>query len=152
MVSQNLPTISINSIMIACMQPTRGDYVLRVRIHSYDNPTNDCAGCDGSQNQRCCDSFDPQCGDDTGLRCDNEFFACVRPLNTSRPTLQTSIDSVPVRSLQRRAELLQCLQPPAAIRSGVNTDAGPIDFMGPTFLGTPNPMEFQVTATEWEVR
>ena len=124
---------------------------MRVRIHSYDNPTNDCAVCDGAQNKRCCDSLDPQCGNNTGLRCDNEFFACVRPVRTPILTRNSAVASVSEHSLQRRAELLQCLQPPAAIRSGVNTDAGPIDFMGPTFLGTPNPMEFQVNAQTFEV-
>ena len=35
--------------------------------------------------------------------------------------------------------------------SSVNSDGESIDFSMPMFLGIPNPMEFPVTASEWEV-
>ena len=72
------------------------------------------------------------------------FLFCVRPLGTADPTLSTLEDT-------NRASELQCMQPPSALRSGVANDGRSINFGMPTFLGIPNPMEFPVTASMWEV-
>ena len=132
-------------------QPIKSDYVLRVRVHSYNNPSNRCAGC--GETQGCCDRFNTtQCDDPPSLRCDNEFFFCVRPLGTAMPTTQSLLTSGGTRSsAEQRAADLQCLQPPAALRSDVNTDGEATEFIGPRFLGLPNPMEFHITASKWEV-
>ena len=54
-------------------------------------------------------------------------------------------------SVRLRAQLLQCLQPPGALRSGINTDGETIDFDGTVFLGLPNPLQFTVSTNRWEV-
>ena len=119
-----------------------------MRVHAYNNPTNRCAGHQGG----CCDGFSPNdCDTDETLRSDNEFFFCVRPLNTPIPQRQTIIDSVSERRVPSRAVQLQCLQPPAAIRTNVDDDAGPVNSVGELFLGMPNPMVFPVASQEWEV-
>ena len=57
-----------------------GDYILEVRTHSYNNPTNRCAGCRmGLNDAGCCDDFSVfECTGD--LRCDNYFYYCLRTL------------------------------------------------------------------------
>lgn len=49
------------------------------------------------------------------------------------------------------ATTVQCLQPPAAFRSDRNIDSNYINYAEPMFLGVPNPMEFEVNSSEWEV-
>ena len=129
------------------MQPSRGDYILRVQVHSYDNPTDFCAGCGADQG--CCDGFERE--ECTGSRdCENVFFYCVRPLGTPTQTLETVLgDTVFEDSIEDRERELQCTPSLAAFRSTPTDDF--IDFSQPTFLGIPNPMEFQVVANKWEV-
>ena len=136
-----------------------------MQVHDYNNPTNRCAGC--GEMQGCCDSFNTlQCDEQPYRRCDNEFFFCLRPVGTPSPTLEALLDTIPDRDpglsrrshsqrdeeMEQRAADLQCMQPPAAIRSdGANQDGLQIDFTRPTFLTVPNPIEFQVNAITWEV-
>ena len=75
------------------------------------------------------------------------FLFCVRPLGTADPTLRTLEDTIS----NNRARELQCMQPPSALTSTVNDNDGTIDFSRPMFLWIPNPMEFPVAASEWEV-
>ncbi len=126
----------------------RGDYILRVQVHAYDNPTNTCPVC--GLTEGCCDIFiTSEC---TGLqKCDNEFFYCVRPLGSPSLTLDTLADTISERSISNRAAELQCLQTQAPFRSETNVDGASIDFSQAMFLGVPNPLQFQVTASEWEV-
>ena len=136
------------------MQGLRGDYTLRVQVHSYNNPSNWCPVCIGPNTGQpgCCDNFDmTSCS--KSRRCDNEFFFCLRPLTTPPPgdTVQDFQRNVSVGSVEERAELLQCLQPPGALRSGINRNGEQIDFNRTTFLGLPNPLEFSVSASQWEV-
>ena len=70
---------------------------------------------------------------------------CVRVLGTPEPTLGALEDTV---WDVNRARRLQCIQ---SRSSRVNRDGGSVDFSRPTFLGIPNPMEFPVIASEWEV-
>ena len=112
-------------------QPSRGDYVLRVQVHSYKNPTNRCAGCGDTRG--CCDNF--ECDDDSPpIRCDNEFLYCLRPLGTPAETLGVLIDTVRDEALpEDRLREVNCMQPPAAFRSEINTDSVAINFTGPAF-------------------
>ena len=71
------------------------------------------------------------------------FLYCVRALGTPEPTLSTLVDT------DNRARRLQCIQSMGS--SSVNSDGDSIDFSRPMFLGIPNPMEFPVVASEWEV-
>ena len=120
------------------LQPSRGDYIFRAQVHSYLNPTNHCAECDA-----CCDSIGRICT--SREQCDNVFLYCVRVLGTPEPTLGTLEDTV---SNGNRARRLQCIE---SRSSHVNSDGGSIDFSRPTLLGIPNPTEFPVIASEWEV-
>ena len=70
-----------------------------------------------------------------------------RPRDTSLAFQQT----ISIQSVEERAELLQCLQPPGALRSDINRDGNVIDFQGTTFLGLPNPLQFTVISSQWEV-
>ena len=121
-----------------------------MQVHSYDNPTNLCAGC--GEGPGCCDAFgENECtGND---RCDNVFFYCLRPLGTPTSTLEAILENRMIfeNSVEDRARELQCLQPPPAFRSDRNMDDRFIDFSETEFLGLPNPMEFQVNASMWEV-
>ena len=76
------------------------------------------------------------------------FLFCVRRLGTADPILSTLKDTI---SDANRSRELQCVQPPPALTSTVNDNDLPIDFSRPIFLGIPNPMEFPVTVSEWEV-
>ena len=75
------------------------------------------------------------------------FLFCVRPLGTADPTLRTLEDTIS----NNRARELQCMQPPSALTSDEANDGDHINFARRTFLGIPNPMEFPVTASMWEV-
>lgn len=126
----------------------RGDYILSVQVHLYNNPTNRCVGC--GDDFGCCDRFrEDVCTDE--LRCDNEFFYCLRPLRASNLARQDIMDTVGERSLETRATTLQCLESPAAIRTDTDTDAASRVFSGVEYLGIDNPMMFEVTAKKWEV-
>ena len=106
------------------LQSVSGDYVLRVEVFYYS--------CEGSEN------------------CDNEFFVCVRPFNAA--PLTDVRTATTIANVTARADILGCLQPPAAFRSNNDFDASGIsNFTGQSFLGIPNPMEFPVTASQWEV-
>ncbi len=126
-----------------------GDYILRVQVCDYSNPSNRCGtSCNGG----CCDNFDSTIfcfiGDN---ECDNEFFFCVRPLEAA-PLSPTFVkDSMGEDSVATRAGTLGCLQPPAAYRTNTNFGANQINFFSPTFLGVPNPLEFSIDAARWEV-
>ncbi len=129
---------------IDSLQAVRGDYILRVQVHDYENPTNRCA-----QDQGCCDDSGTTCN--SFRRCDNEFFFCVRPLGTPLPAEQALFNTVSERSVENRSRDLQCLQTLAAFRSQTNNDAASINFQQSTFLGLPNPIVFQVIANVYEV-
>lgn len=124
-----------------------------MQVHSYENPTNHCPQCyrEDPEARNCCDNFsDNMCiGHE---RCDNTFFYCVRPIGTPVPTQETLFADDSIEApLQVRASALQCMQSPSAFRSDTNVDGGFVDYSGPTFLGLPNPMEFHVEASKWEV-
>jgi hypothetical protein len=86
----------------------------------------------------------------TGFRrCDNVFFCCVRPLGTPTQTLQTISEDVESTIGSRRREL-QCIQA-TVFQSSPNDNSAFIDFSSPSFLGIPNPMEFEIGDSEWEV-
>ena len=110
------------------MQPIMsvlGDYVIEVHVQSYSNPTNKCATCYTEYNQLpgCCDDFTVQTC--TGqLRCDNQFFYCLRPYNTPPDTEG-------------------CSDYTGTIRSSVNQNGGQLDFSQPRLLGLPNPLRLQ---------
>ena len=128
---------------------------MRARILSYSNPSNWCASC--GENRGCCDKFETNDCLPDHYRCDNRFFFCLRPLGTPVQSLQDFQETVPNQysgnqaSVEARARLLGCLQPPAVFVSGVNADGEAIDFAGSAFLGLPNPLEFRVRGREWEV-
>ena len=69
----------------------------------------------------------------------------MRVLGTPKPTLSALEDTVSDDNL---ATPLECIQ---SRSSSENSDGGSIDFSRPMFLGIPNPMEFPVIASEWEV-
>ena len=126
-----------------------------MQVHFYNNPNNSCPTCTNDPNFEgqlgCWDNFEStRCR--MGNRCDNEFFFCLRPLMTPHPgnTAQAFQETVYVRSVEERTELLQCLRPPGALRSGINTNGRGIDYHM-TFLGLPNPLQFTVNASQWEV-
>lgn len=84
--------------------------------------------------------------------CDSEFFYCVRPLGTNvTPPGPTTATAPGVFIGERTIAMLQCLQPPGAVRSDVNNISASVDFTSATLLGQPNPLEFKVIATKWEV-
>ena len=107
----------------------RADYILRVQVHSYANPTSVC-----------------------GNSCDNEFFYCLRPLGTSVQSFEDIEATVDERSLQTRAADLQCMESPSAIRTQVDMDAELTRvFSGVDYLGISNPIAFEVNMKEWTV-
>ena len=115
-----------------------GDYILRVRLNFYDNPTNQCPLCRNGPG--CCDRLSStMCI--ANERCDNQFLFCVRPLGTPRPLL-ADIQS---------ARDLQCLQTSTVYQSEINFNGAAINFTEPMFLGLPNPLEFSVNDSDWEV-
>ena len=75
----------------------------------------------------------------------------MRPLGAAPLTTSFVLGTIDEDSVAVRAGMLGCLQPPSAFRSGINTDGEFISFFGQTFLGLPNPMEFPVRASRWEV-
>ncbi len=123
-------------------QSVQGDYILRAHVSAYRNPDNICFR---NRGRRCCDDDSRICSR-TSENCDNEFFFCVRALGAP-------VDKTPATSgsVTNRAGGLQCLNPSSAIISNINRDGSHIDFSDDTFLGVRNPMEFQVTASLWEV-
>ena len=126
-----------------------------MRVHSYNNPNNSCLTCTDDPNFEgqlgCCDNF-RRTSCRAAERCDNEFFFCLRPLMTPPPgdTPHAFLQTVPERSVEQRAEMLQCLQPPGALRSGINRDGEQIYFNRTTFLGLPNPLEFSVSTCNFD--
>ena len=121
----------------------KGDYILKIQVHGYSNPSNHCSMCDG---ENCCDG--PATTTCSGiLRCDNEFFFCVKPFGEDLVSIETATTSI-LSTVASRAITLGCF---SALRSETDVDAGFSDFFSPVFLGLPNPMEFLVNATQWEV-
>ena len=107
----------------------RADYILRVQIHSYTNPS--------------------RCG---LFNCDNEFFYCLRPLGTPVQSFKYIEATVDERSPQTRAAALQCMESPSAVRTQVDINAAPIRvFSGVDYLGISNPIAFEVNMKEWTV-
>ena len=127
------------SCVLRCFlkQSVSGDYILRVQIHNFSNPNNQCALCTGR-----CDPFN---------NCDNEFLFCLRPFDSVPLSTNTVNNSRQVQHLATRASNLGCLEPPPAQRSEIDSNGMLSSFTTPTFLGLPNPMDFPVTATKWEV-
>ena len=98
----------------------------------------------------CCDDFgETNCVG--GERCDSEFFYCLMPLGGLVIT-DDIVSSLPERDITTRADQLGCLETPTALRSDVDTDGESLNFLADTFLGLPNPMEFRVTASRWQVK
>ena len=104
-----------------------GNYVIKVNVQSYNNPTNRCESCLGG----CCDRFfETTCNGP--LRCDNQFTYCLRSHNTPATT--------------------GCCQGyTSTLRSAVNTDGGQIDYSQPTVLGLPNPLRLTGLTNSWQV-
>ena len=84
--------------------------------------------------------------------CDNEFFHCLM-FPGSIPPIEITLNSLSMtaRDIVTRARDLNCLQPSLALMSDVNFDGEMIDFSSGTFLGLPNPLEFEVVAGRWTV-
>ena len=104
------------------------------------------------EDQGCCDDFDREECTAGNRDCENVFFYCVRPSGTPTQTLETILEDTEfdnLNSIEDRERELQCTPSLAAFRSTPTNDF--IDFSQPTFLGIPNPMEFQVVANKWEV-
>ena len=132
-----------------CLQSVSGDYTLRVQVHGYSNPTNDCSTCGG-----CCDSrFSAAC---FGVNsCDNEFLFCLRSFDSAPLSTQAVKDSIREPNATIRGSTLECLASPPARRSSIdwNDMFGQFgNFSSSMFLGLPNPMEFSVIATKWKAR
>ena len=101
--------------------------MVEVDVQFYKNPSNGCATCEGG----CCDDFYVQTC--TGqLRCDNQFFYCLRSHNTP-------------------ANTTGCRGYTSTLRSTVNTDGGQIHFSQPTVLGLPNPLRLTGLNNSWQV-
>ncbi len=84
--------------------------------------------------------------------CDNEFFFCLRPLGAAPLSTTLVSNYTGENSVTARARNLGCLESPPALRSSeVDFNGNLDDFASPTFLGLPNPIEFSVMATKWEV-
>ena len=107
-----------------------GDYVLEVRTHSYNNPTNRCAGC--GVDDGCCDDFSLfECTGD--LRCDTYFFYCLRMLGSS------SSDGV-------------CNNANGQVSTSyAEPDGGEINFSQDMVLGLPNPLPLNGISNTWNV-
>ena len=106
-------------------EQVRADYILRVQVHSYTNPS--------------------RCGLST---CDNVFFYCLRPLRTPVQSFEATVDK---RSLERETAL-QCMESPSAVRTHVDINAAPTRvFSGVDYLGISNPIAFEVNIKEWTV-
>lgn len=123
----NFFTVSDLILIQICI---KGDYVIQVGLHGYDNPTNrliarpgdrDC--CDGSPRNTC-----------SGFRrCDNRFSFCVRPSGTS-DIGTASCSSAVITSTE------------------TNSNDADIDFNTDTVLGLDNPLLLQGITTAWEVQ
>ena len=119
--------LNLSKYYIQSVTSVSGNYVLEVKVQSYNNPTNGCVNC----HDVCCDSFtQTTC---TGyLRCDNQFTYCLRSHNTPATTRG-------------------CQEYTSALRSAVNTDGGGIHFSQPTVLGLPNPLRLTGLTNSWQV-
>ena len=119
--------------------------MLRVQVSGYSNPGNTCAQCANS----CCNSSDMSC--QLEERCDNEFFYCLMPFQ-STPLTSTVLSSSVLEDPTLRAGQLGCLPTSVAMRSSINTNGESINFNSATVLGLSNPLEFEVDTVRWEVR
>ena len=120
----------------------QASYILNVRVHSYDNPTNRCPFCYfDDQVTGCCDDFDQTrvcIGED---RCDNTFFYCLRDYST----VVTTESDTPPRCGEANDRLGKL--------SEINIDGAEIDFTGSNPLGLSNPIPLRShEATTWNVR
>ena len=122
---------------------------MSVQVSSYSNPSNRCAGCGGGG---CCDAPQKNATRCAAL-CDNEFLYCLRRFGLPDQSLQVLQDAAREVAFSVRATMLQCLEAPSAIRTDVdvNVDATSPIFFGPTYLGIPNPILFEVESPLWEV-
>ena len=121
-------------------------------MSAYSNPENTCFQCtdDDDGEQGCCDRFaSTSCEPDE--RCDNEFFYCLMPSESTPLSDDDISDTVPVNNRIIRADRLGCLQPSTAQRSSINMDGEMINFLSERVLGLPNPLEFEVAADRWQV-
>ena len=110
-------------------EQVRADYILRVQVHSYMNPS--------------------RCG---SSNCDNEFFYCLRPLGIPVQSFEDIEATADERSLQTRAAALQCMESPSAVRTQVDMNAARTrNFSGVDYLGISNPIAFEVNMKEWTV-
>ena len=128
-----------------------GDYILRVQVERYRNPFNTCVECLDNSERVCCDNnVETECVG--GDRCDTEFFYCLMPLGVV-PDVSDVFDTVEEENRDTRAELLGCIQPGTALKSDVSRDTlgTQIEFDNDTVLGLPNPLEFVVQASKWQV-
>lgn len=119
---------------------TQGRYVVKVRVHGYDNPTNKCPVCKDSEDllPGCCDnSFNVgSCSEEE--RCDNGFFYCLKDYNS------------PPDSDPKQPTLCGFHTSDGQI-SHQNTDGTPIDFAADMVLGIPNPFQLPGITPKWMV-
>ena len=110
--------------------------------------------CLGESGQRVCCDDDDKTVCTGGDRCDTEFFYCLMPLGVVLDTNDV-LDTVEEENRVTRAEELGCIQPETALKSDVMRDTDQlnrqIEFDNDTVLGLPNPLEFVVQASEWQV-
>ena len=119
----------------------QAEYMVRVKVHGYDNPTNRCPTCRRSValQQGCCDNFDNTGSCEGNDKCDNSFFYCMKGLN-SRP------DSNP-------RETSRCgFHSSEGVISEQNVNGAPVDFSRNTALGIPNPFQLAGITPQWTVK
>lgn len=118
----------------------QAQYMVKVKVHGYDNPTNRCPTCRHSValQQGCCDNFDNTGSCEGEDKCDNSFFYCLKRLN-SRP------DSNP-------RETSRCgFHSSEGMISEQNVNGAPVDFSRSTALGIPNPFQLAGITLRWMV-
>ena len=111
-----------------------------VKVHGYDNPTNSCPACKAAPNlpTGCCDNFANLDTCETEEKCDNAFFYCLKPFNSSVDLDSTHTSRCGFHTGDGRI-------------SSLNTDGAPIDFSRRTVLGIPNPFPLTGITPKWTV-
>lgn len=109
---------------------------MRVKVHSYDNPTNQCSGSNcnftsaNPEDFKCCDTRNTtNCTG--GMRCDNMFTYCLQPLKM-QPVINGCNDS-------------------DVMTSTPNWNGSAINFTQDMVLGLDNPFFLEGLAMEWMV-
>ena len=116
----------------------KAGYILYVKVHSYNNPTNKCPGCFRFRMPGCCDDFTYTGTCHGSDKCDENFFYCLREFGTT--------------SLTDPSKPTRCGENDAFGKlSGDNIDSADIDFSGSTALGLPNPIPLRNNTSGWEV-